>query len=111
MAFLPVFNLYFITTMKTTQFKNCHATVVSKPESVGSVEVFYSYTTPQAVRIYWKRYILENVRGSRTTSKQLTMFFWMNEKERRKNDNFVYVKAEDERVAGILEQMMPERYY
>lgn len=97
--------------MRTAQFKNCHATLVTKPESVGSVEVFYSYTTPQAVRIYWKRYILENVRGSRTTSKQLTMFFWMNEKERRKNDNFVYVKAEDERVVGILEQMTPERYY
>lgn len=97
--------------MKTTQFKNCHATLVTKPESVGSVEVFYSYTTPQAVKVYGKWYILENVRGSRTTSKQLTMFFWMNEKERRKNDNFVYVKAEDERVAGILEQMTPERYY
>lgn len=97
--------------MKTTQFKNCHATLVTKPESVGSVEVFYSYTTPQAVRIYWKRYILENVRGSRTTSKQLTQFFWMNDKERRSNNNFVYVNKEDERVAGILEQMMPERYY
>ena len=97
--------------MKTTQFNNCHATIVSKPESVGNVKVFYSYSTPQAVRIYWKWYILENVRGSKTTSKQLTQFFWMNDKERRKNDNFIYVKKEDERVAGILEQMTPARYY
>lgn len=97
--------------MRTTQFKSCHATLVEKPESVGNVAVFYSYTTPQAVRIYWKWYILDNVRGSRTTSKQLTQFFGMNDKERRKCNNFIYVNAEDERVSGILEQMKPEYYY
>ena len=100
--------------MKTTQFKNCHATIVEKENSVGNVKVFYSYTTPQAVKVYWKWYILEWVRGSRTTSKQLTQYFWMNEKERRKSDYFTYIKPEDERmekINEIIQQLTPERYF
>lgn len=100
--------------MKTTQFKNCHATIVEKPSSVWDVKVFYSYTTPQAVKVYWKWYILEWVRGSRTTSKQLTQYFWQNEKERRKSEYFTYIKPEDERMEKlneIIQQLTPERYF
>ena len=70
---------------KRDQFKNCQATECKREDENGNVvTIFYSYQCPELVKIKgdWHRFSFENSRkagcwtSSRTTSKQLTRYFW-----------------------------------
>ena len=67
------------------QFKNCQATECKREDEDGNVvTIFYSYQCPELVKVKgdWFRFSFENSRKagcktwSRTTSKQLTRYFW-----------------------------------
>lgn len=67
------------------QFKSCQATECKFEDEEGNVvTIFYSYSCPELVKVKgdWYKFSFENSRKagcttwSRTTSKQLTRFFW-----------------------------------
>ena len=67
------------------QFSKCQATECKREDEDGNViTIFYSYTCPELVKVRgdWYKFSYENSRkagcitSSRTTSKQLTRFFW-----------------------------------
>lgn len=70
---------------KQDQFKSCQATECRREDEDGNViTIFYSYACPELVKVKgdWYKFSFENSRKagcttwSRTTSKQLTRYFW-----------------------------------
>lgn len=70
---------------KKEQFRNCQATIAYfEDEFWNEITIFYSYTCPELVKIRWNWYKFTyedsrkawSITSSRTTSKQLTNFYW-----------------------------------
>lgn len=85
------FLFFTITTMKNyeiyyqEQFRKCQATEVKRQDEDGNtIIIFYSYACPELVMVKgrWYKFTYENSRkawsvtSSRTTSKQLTNYYW-----------------------------------
>lgn len=78
---------------KKSQFKHCQATETMREDELWNTAIiFYSYYTPELVKIAWKwyKFTYEDSRkagaitGSRTTSKQLTNYYWKERRELEK---------------------------
>lgn len=70
---------------KKTRFNQCQATETMREDEDGNIIIlFYSYTCPELVKVawIWYKFTYENSRkdgeitSSRTTSKQLTNYYW-----------------------------------
>lgn len=70
---------------KKTRFNQCQATETFREDEDGNtIILFYSYQCPELVKIAWNwyKFTYEDSRkagaitGSRTTSKQITKYFW-----------------------------------
>ena len=70
---------------KKEQFRKCQATIAYfEDEFWNEITIFYSYVCPELVKIRWNWYKFTyedsrkawSITSSRTTSKQLTNFYW-----------------------------------